>query len=103
MPCVNEFVIIKNKGNHSHPHPPKIRPSAKALTKFEAIVRNAPEPPPLHLSVGSKTRAPISDLDESLANIDRVWYHSRHVKSENNAKSDIGVLASIDAMNPIDC
>ncbi len=36
----------------------------------------------------------------SLANIDRVRYHSRRLKSEKNSRSDIGVLASIDAMNP---
>jgi len=99
-PIGNKCVIIKNKGNHSHPHPPKIRPSAKALTDFEAIVRNAPEATPLHLSVGNKTQSPVRDLVVSLANIDRVRYHYRRIKSENNAMSDIGVLASIDAMNP---
>ncbi len=71
-----------------------------ALQKFEDIVRNAPEATPLRLSVGNKTRDPVSKLDELLGNIDRVRYHCRRVRSEDTSKSDIGIFASIDSMNP---
>ncbi len=75
-------------------------PSAKALRDFEAIIRNDPEATPIHLSIGNKTCTPIHDLDESLVKIDQVRYHSRCAKIENNAKSEIGFLESINAMNP---
>ncbi len=81
-PIGKQCVVIKNNRYHSHPLPPKIQPAAKALKQFEDILKNAPEATPLHLSVGNKMQSPVSELGESLGNIDQVRYYSRHVCSE---------------------
>ncbi|KAF9342894.1 hypothetical protein BGX34_007508, partial [Mortierella sp. NVP85] len=87
MPChatlkvIHDANVIKfeHRGFHSHPKPHSLRPDMSALKNLEDVVKIAPEVRPKNLLVGTSTRAPITDIHSSFANLDRLAYHRRKI------------------------
>ncbi len=68
---------------------------AIAINEFENIVSIAEEATPLSLTIGTNSRPSVGELYDSIRNPDRVHYHVHQITT-GKAKSDIGIIASID-------
>jgi hypothetical protein len=77
----NGGVIMHHKGEHRHDHPPVAKPAPAALEKLAEIVDSNPDLGPARMKIGTKSRPPISQIDDSFFNQDRVGYYARKLKS----------------------
>ena len=71
------------------------KPAPAALQELEKIVNINPDLGAAKMKIGTSTRKPVMELDDSFSNMDRVGYYGRKIKNKN--KKPIGIRGSIGA------